>query len=287
MEEEFARAMPAGEARQFVRDAMTCLQTIDKLDRCEPRSVLGALMTSAQLGLRPAVLGHAWPLPFWDRNVQRIGEDGKPMVDGRGNPVMGGHRAQLVIGYQGYTHLGYESGKVKAVRGAVVYEADDFEFDEGSGLPPIHKRPKLGTQRGQVIGYYAVIETVFGGVIPYVMDVPEVLRFRDEFAPRGKPDRETGVSPVVGPWRNAVGTRPFDGMSLKTCLRYAFKTAPKSPQLARAEVVDGTVRLDASVLSEPAAVSHHPAIEAPQQPAAPVDPDPTDEPGFGEPGFRG
>lgn len=297
MEEEFRKAMPAGEAVQFVRDAMTCIQTIDKLDRCEPRSILGSLMTCAQLGLRPAVLGHAWPLPFWDKNAPKIGPDGAVMLDDRGRPLKGGHRAQLVIGYQGYTHLAYESGKVSVVKASIVHELDDFEWDEGSNDPPMHRRPRLGRPRGEVIGYYAVIQTVLGGNLVHVMDVPEMLAFRDEFAPRRK-DYDTNELVVTGPWASPVGSKPFDGMAKKTCLRYALKTAPKSPQLARAESVDGTVRIDTSVLSEPAAVSAMPAMPAlpaggpvegtiVERPSPPAEPDPTTEQGFGTDGFRG
>jgi recombination protein RecT len=254
MEEEFRKAMPAGEAVQFVRDAMTCLQTIRNLDKCEPRSVLGALMTCAQLGLRPAVLGHAWPLPFWDANLEiRDPQSGRPRK--------GGHKAQLVIGYQGLTHLAYESGKVASVKAAPVFEDDEFDWDMGSDQPPLHRRPRFGTPRGAVVGYYAVVRTVMGGHLVYAMDLPEMLRFREQFAPRGKKPAE-GPAPIVGPWSKPIESAEFTAMSLKTVLRYALKTAPKSAQLARAEAVDGTVRVDTSVLSEPAAVSAHPVLEA-------------------------
>src|SRR5438105_2203656 len=67
MEEQFKLAMPRGmEAAQLIRDALTAVRTTNNLAKCEATSVLGALMTCAQLGLRPGVLGHAWVLPFWD-----------------------------------------------------------------------------------------------------------------------------------------------------------------------------------------------------------------------------
>lgn len=285
MEVEFRKAMPAGEAIQFVRDAVTCLQTVRDLAKCEPKSILGSLMTCAQLGLRPAVLGHAWPLPFWDKHVEIFDP-------ASGKMKKGGHRAQLIIGYQGYTHLAYQSGKVSVVKASIVRELDDFEWDEGSNDPPEHRRPKLGRPRGDVIGYYAVIQTVLGGNLVHVMDVPEMVAFRDEYAPRRK-DYQSGELLVTGPWMKPVGSAEFDGMAKKTCLRYALKTAPKSAQLARAEVVDGTVRVDTSVLSEPASVSQVAEVEAGQTPAEgivlprDVDPaagvDPTMDPGFGEP----
>src|SRR5580704_13542189 len=74
MAPEFQAAMPKGrEATQLVRDAMTCLRTIKNLDKCDPESFLGSLMTCAQLDLRPGVasLGHAWPLPYWDNYQKR------------------------------------------------------------------------------------------------------------------------------------------------------------------------------------------------------------------------
>ena len=70
MESSFAMAMPRGnEATQLIRDALTCLRTTPKLAECDHASVLGGLMTCAQLGLRPGVaaLGHGWLLPFWNR----------------------------------------------------------------------------------------------------------------------------------------------------------------------------------------------------------------------------
>jgi recombination protein RecT len=293
LEAEFAKAMPAGEAAQFVRDAATCLQTIKHLPESDPLSVMGALMNIAQLGLRPAVLGHAWPLPFWDKNLKWVDEQGRERT--------GRHRAQMIVGYLGYTHLAYESGRVKVVKANIVREADDFEWDMGSNEPPVHRRPRLGIHRGPVIGYYAVVETVLGGTLVHVMDVPEVIAFRDEFAPRGKYDKELQGCPIVGPWRDAPGKATFDGMAKKTCLRYALKTAPKSAQLARAEQLDGTVRVDATVVREPVAVSSRPAIASPdavqgevvdppsrpEEGPPPVEPDPTTEQGFGEPGFRG
>ncbi len=83
MEGQFQAAMPKGaEATQLIRDALTAMRMTKNLSRAEETSVLGALMTCAQLGLRPGVLGHAWLLPFWDGKNR-------------------GYKAQLVIGYQG------------------------------------------------------------------------------------------------------------------------------------------------------------------------------------------
>lgn len=241
LEEEFARALPNGEARQIVQDALTCLRTIPKLDQCEPRSVLGALMTCAQLGLRPGVLGHAWPLPFWDSRSR-------------------GMKAQLIIGYQGYIHLGYLSDRVADFSGRAVRENDTYEVEYGLNPSLIH-RPARG-DRGTVIGYYATFRTTTGGAGFHDMTHDEVCAWRDQYAPRGKPGKAGELGPIVGPWRSAEGSADFIGMGIKTQLRQVAKWMPKSPQLATAAQVDGTVRVDVDMLTEAGGVSEPVAVES-------------------------
>lgn len=241
LEAEFARALPAGEARQIVQDALTCLRTIPKLDQCEPRSVLGALMTCAQLGLRPGVLGHAWPLPFWDSRSR-------------------GQKAQLIIGYQGFIHLGYLSDRVADFSGRAVRENDTYEIEYGLNPNLVH-RPAKG-DRGSIVGYYATFRTTTGGAGFHDMTHDEVIDWRDRYAPRGKPGKAGELGPIVGPWRSDPDTPDFIGMAIKTQLRQAAKWMPKSPQLAQAAQVDGTVRVDVDMLTDPEAVSEPAAIES-------------------------
>lgn len=247
LETEFAQAMPSGEARQIVQDALTCLRTIRNLDQCDPLSVLGALMTCAQLGLRPGVLGHAWPLPFWDSRARMF-------------------KAQLIIGYQGYIHLGYQSDRVADFSGRAVHENDVYEVEYGMHPTLVH-RPARG-DRGPVTAYYATFRTTTGGAGFHDMTHTEVLDWRDRYAPRGKPPTGGGPAPFVGPWKSAEGTADFIGMGIKTQLRQLAKWMPKSPQLATAAQVDGTVRVDVTALSEPASVSEQ-TFEEPEAPATP------------------
>jgi recombination protein RecT len=242
LEHEFARALPAGDAAQLVQDAITCTRVIRNLDKAEPRSVLGALMTAAQLGLRPGLNGHCWPLPFWNSQLEWV----DPQT---GRKRKGGYQAQLVIGYQGVIHLGYESGLVASIQASVVRDRDDWDWDEGSGQRPMHKRPKLGQPRGPIIGYYATVETTTGGLLVYVMDVPEILQWRDRHAPRNK----EGM--LTGPWAGDPESDDFIGMAKKTTILRVAKTMPKSAQFSRAAAVDGSVRVDVSAIAEPEVVS--------------------------------
>jgi len=262
MQGAFERAAPRGvEAVQLVRDAQTCLRTIPNLDRCEPATVLGALMTAAQLGLRPGVLGQCWPLPFYD---------GKSRT----------YKAQFVLGYQGMIELAYRSPLTRSIVGRTVYE-NDLEWDVQLGTEDrIVHRPLLDGPRGKAIAYYAVLKTANDGHIFFWMSHADACRHRDLYAPKNREGR------IVGPWAKPEDSPEFEAMAVKTTVRYLHKWVAKSTALATAIEVDGTVRVDAS--------PDVPAIEASQHPepaeaggpvegiVEPSEYDPTNDPGFGE-----
>lgn len=214
LEPDFQLALPKGlEAKRLVRDALTCLRTIRDLDQCDPDSVLGALMTCAQLGLRPGVLGHAWPLPYWDGHAGR-------------------HRAQLVIGYQGLIELAHRSGQIASLVARTVHANDTFSVDYGLAESLVH-RPNLRGDRGPAIAYYAIVRYLAGGYTFGVMTRLEVERHRDAYAPRNKQRQ------LFGPW-----VKEFDAMALKTIIRQLAKFMPKTADFAEAIAADGGIRVD-------------------------------------------
>lgn len=235
MREQFALAAPKGvEAAQLVRDSLTMLRQNPRLAECEPMSVLGGLMTMAQLGLRPGVLGHGWLIPF--RNHGKM-------------------QAQLVIGYQGLVELAHRSGRVSSLIARAVHENDTFEIDYGLRDNLSHKPPIKG-ERGEVIGYYAFVR--FGnpdGHAFFYMTREEVAQHRDRFAMAR--DRNGNI---VGPWRDH-----FDAMALKTVVRQLAKWMPKATDLATAMVVDESIRVDLDPDADPVHESQRPTIEV--QPA--------------------
>lgn len=232
MEKQYQAAMPRGaEAAQLVRDALTALRMTKNLAKCEAASVLGSLMTCAQLGLRPGVLGHAWLLPFWDGRAK-------------------GYKAQLVIGYQGLIELAHRSGKISSLIARTVYEGDEFDVDYGIADTLVHK-PNLFGDRGQPIAYYAIAKFQGGGYAFYVMSQRDMVRYRDANATAK--NRE-GV--VFGPWVDH-----FEGMAHKTCVRQLAKYMPKSTELAYALAADEGVRVDLTPTADPAEATEHPTID--------------------------
>lgn len=232
MSEKFQLAMPRGmEARQLIRDAMSLMRLQPNLAKCDSASVLGGLMTFAQLGLRPGVLGHGWLIPFKSRK-----QINKQWVDV--------WSAQIVIGYKGYAELVHRSGQATTMVGRTIHANDTFELEYGIDEKLVHK-PCMTGCRGEVIGYYAVIKYQSGGYVFWHMTVPEAQEWRDRYAmarkriyENGKPTDETEI---VGPWRDN-----FDEMAIKTCFLRAQRWAPKATDsmLARAAEVDGAVRTD-------------------------------------------
>ena len=132
MEHQFALAAPRGvEARQIVRDAMTALSRTPKLAECTPSSVLGGLMTMAQLGLRVGVLGHGWLLPFWNSKAKWRDADGRERT--------GAFEAQLIIGYQGLVELAHRSHQVASISARTVRANDHFDLEYGIDERLVHR----------------------------------------------------------------------------------------------------------------------------------------------------
>lgn len=244
---EFQRAMPKGlEATQLVRDAQTALRQTRDLAKCEAATVLGGLMTCAQLGLRPGVLGQAYLLPFWDSKART-------------------HKAQLVIGYQGLLELIYRSGMVETVAARVVYSNDEFLLEYGLAEDTlVHRPPAGGGARGEAVAYYAIARMKGGG---YAMTDPMGIEDMRAYARKHATAKKRDGT-LVGPWRDN-----FDEMAKKTMVRQLAKMLPKSPEVSRAITHDGAVRADTTA----AAVDAQPDYiegEFSEAPAAGAEPSP-------------
>ncbi len=228
LESRFQQAMPRGmEAAQLVRDAMNVIRANPKLATCVPASVMGALMTCAQLGLRPGIgaLGQAHLIPFWDKNVV-------VSVDENGRERKGGMVAQFVIGYPGMIELANRSGLVDLIVARDVHQNDEFHIDYGTD--ELHHKPAMGG-RGPVIGYYAKFYRMGGNRATFeFMSVADAIEHRDKFATQ---KNKQGV--VWGPWVDHP-----DAMAKKTCIRRIFKWMPKSTDVQNAIIADETVRVD-------------------------------------------
>lgn len=107
MQKQFEIALPKHiNSERFVRIAITSIRQNPKLAKCSQESLLGALMTSAQLGLEPGILGQAYLIPY-------------------------GNNVQFQIGYKGMIELLRRSGQLSDIYACEIRKNDDFQITLG------------------------------------------------------------------------------------------------------------------------------------------------------------
>lgn len=213
--DDIRRALPAATGMTPERLAMvayTLVRTNPALAGCTPQSLLGALMTTAQLGLEPGPLQHVYYIPRWNKKV-------------------GANEVNFQIGYKGMIELARRAGVQIKTRN--VYENDEFVIEFGFDDKVVHK-PAL-RDRGDVIGYY-LTATWDGGAYIGWMNLDDI-----------NARRARSQSADSGPWKT-----DFDAMSRKSLVRAAFDSnqIPQTRAVAQAINADETVRtsIDAEAL---------------------------------------
>jgi len=121
---------------RFVRIALTAMSRNPVLYECSPRSLFGALIQCAQLGLEPDdVRGHAYLVPF---------------------KVQGTYEVVLIPGYKGLMDLARRSGEIGYIKAEVVYSKDIFTYSYGSGEKESYEHiPTTDLQPGELVYAYA------------------------------------------------------------------------------------------------------------------------------------
>ena len=144
-QKQIAMALPRHmSAERMLRIACTSIAKTPDLLSCDPVSLLGAVIQSAQLGLEPdGVLGHAYLVPF-------------------------GGKAQLIPGYRGLVDLARRSGQLASIQAHAVHQSDVFEFEYGL-VQKLRHVPSRDEDPGPMIGVYAVAHLKDGGVQVEVM----------------------------------------------------------------------------------------------------------------------
>lgn len=212
MEGEIKKALPSViTPERFTRIVLSAISVNPKLGSCTPQSFLGAMMTSAQLGLEVNTpLGQAYVLPYSNKGVLE---------------------AQFQLGYKGLIDLAYRSGEVEVIQAHVVYKNDEFTCEYGLNPKLTHK--PADRDRGNPVKVYAVFKTKSGGFGFEVMSMDDVRRHAEKYS---KADG-SGFSP----WKTS-----FEEMAKKTVLKRVLKYAPLKSDFVRAAVQDEVIKKDIS-----------------------------------------
>lgn len=202
--EQFAMALPKHvQVDRLLRVAMTSIQRTPKLLDCDTKSLMAALMQSAQLGLMPdGALGEAYLIPFKDQ-------------------------VQFIIGYRGLISLARRSGEIVSLAAHCVHENDLFEFEYG--LDEKLRHIPTMKERGEMVAVYGVAKLKDGG------HGIEIMSRRDVDAIR---DSSQGYKSAIQYKKDHPWISHYDQMARKTVLRRLSKYLPVSVEMLEAIAVD-------------------------------------------------
>lgn len=208
MEGEIAKALPSViTPERFTRIVLSAISVNPQLGQCTPQSFLGAMMTSAQLGLEVNTpLGQAYVLPYKNHGTLE---------------------AQFQLGYKGLIDLAYRSGEVEVIQAHVVYANDEFTCEYG--LEPKLTHKPADKDRGEPIKVYAVFKTKSGGYGFEVMSMDDVKQHAAKYS--------KSFSSSFSPWKTN-----FEEMAKKTVLKRVLKYAPLKSDFVKAAVQDEVIK---------------------------------------------
>ncbi len=187
------------EALRFMTAAIEYVRRVPKLLECERTSLMMALVQVAQFQFLPSgVSGEAYIIPY-------------------------SGVAKFQMGYQGIVTLLYRTNRVVAITANIIYEKDEFDYQEGLDAHLIHKPAMFGKTKGEAVGVYAVAQMKGGTKIFKVMDKDAVMAIKNLSKAKTSAD---------SPWNSAKD--PELWMWKKTCLIQLAKLLPKSAELQQA-----------------------------------------------------
>lgn len=240
MQHEFAKALPSVmPVDTFMRLALNELRAKPDLLGCTPESMLGALMTSARLGLEPGgPLGQFYLTPR--------------KIEGRLSVVP-------IIGYKGLRDLALRSGKVSSIQSFLVREGDSFAYgsDEQRGFWHEWRPDPDGDEDRPWTGVLTIAQLTGGG-----KPVWRHLTRRQVLARKAR-----GAAGDKGPWKSDE-----EAMVRKTGIRALVPDLPSSSVLAEANRVDEQVQVWRVGQDEPQQLEANPNPQ-PQVEGAPSEED--------------
>lgn len=191
---------------EFMANAVNSVRKNTDLLKCTPKSLFGAMLLSAECGLKfNTPSQHAYIIPY-------KGE------------------AQFQIGYQGLIEIMYRNPKVVKIDGQAVFENDTFDY--GYGLTPyLTHKPFRGGNRGSLTSVYAVVklqgsdEPIFTVVEKKELDAIKEL----------SPAKNSKFSPYNS------GTDVHHWMEVKVAIKKISKLIPKTSEIANVIDLDNKV----------------------------------------------
>lgn len=177
----------------------------NNLKDCSALSIVGAAVQAAYLGLSlDPILGQAYVVPRWNNKLKRT-------------------EASFLTGYQGFIELIRRSGRLLSYNTVLVYEKEQLNLEYTLfGINFLHK-PLSPSKRGdKIIGGY---------MLAFLKDGGNHLEFMWNEEIEAIELLSDSAKSNFSPWRANSLSR--EAMMKKTIIRRAFKSLPKSNEIAK------------------------------------------------------
>lgn len=189
-EEKITKALPVHlTAKRFISSACAYIENAPKLLECDRNTLVQSIMKAAQMGL---------------------------VIDGVESALVPRKvKCTLMVMFQGLLKMVRNSGELKDIQSAVVYEKDEFDYYTDETGEHLKHRRAWG-DRGARKLVFAVARTKDGGTYVEVMDAGQVDAVK-------KQGYNSGDSPWNGPFQ--------DEMWRKSVIRRLAKRLPSSTDM--------------------------------------------------------
>ncbi len=193
MKEQFSTALPKHiSPAKFVRVLQTAVSTNPGLVTANRDSLLASCMRLAEKGLNA------------DGNEAAL--------------VLFGDKVTPMVMLGGVLKLARNSGEIKSITSQTVYKNDIFEYWIDVDGEHINHRPSFFSDRGEMIGVYALAQTKDNGIYIEVLTMSDIEKIK-----------KSSRSANSGPWQSW-----FEQMAKKSALRRLCKRLPSSTDLDQA-----------------------------------------------------
>lgn len=239
-------------ADRILRLCVNAVHKTPALLKCDPKTVLGAMMTSAALGLEPnTVQQQAFLIPYKKR--VKVGDDWMDAFD-----------CQFQIGARGFVTLAYRSPLIKSITAEAIHERDHWKHLEGTHA--LLEYSKALRDRGPLLGAFSYVRLQSGIETACVLPLEELHKIRarsETYAKLVRDVKEASSPKDTAKAQEKLDSTPWvmweDDMAAKSALKKHAKQLPiaSNDALAFAAEVDnqnevGT--LDLATLGDPDAL---------------------------------
>jgi recombination protein RecT len=197
---------------QFYITCVNAVKKNPKLLNCDPKSLFGAILLSAECGLRPNTEEqHAFIIPY-------KGE------------------AKFQVGYKGLIEMMYRNPRVKKIYAEAVFEKDEFDYWYGLN-PDLKHKPYRGLDKGHLVCVYAICKLDDGETIFTVVEKNELDKIKS-FSQSVSSENSSKYSP----YNNGTDVHHF--MEIKSAIKKLSKMIPKAGVIEISKAVDYDSRFE-------------------------------------------